>query len=716
MMTNPDGTSRTQSYTGLTTKYVDENSTERDVVLDALGRVQRSEEVLAKGRVIATSFDYGPFDTIKRVVDPTGHALIADYDRLGRRVRLQNSDEGTVSDSFNAFNEVIAETNGNGAKTNFNMDAAGRLVGTTSPDGTATYTWDTASHGIGKLASVTSADGIVSTFAYDDLSRLQSTTYQVGGSSYTYGYTYDSVGRPSTLTYPTSDGFGLAIKYDYTTAGYISAVEDTTHGTTIWTVTSRDPSGQLTGETFGNNLSTSRTYNDREFLTSIASTAGATTVQQLGYKYDPGGRLIHRDDSAVGSSEDFSYDPLNRLTAWNVTQNSSTVTTSYSYNDIGNLLSRTVTAEPSGTVLQSDGFTYGGSAAGEHAITQLLSAGTTYNYGYDSAGNQTAAPTRTVTYTVTGLPRTLTTLTAGSTQTGEAAHFTYDGNGDRASKTAGSASTTYAGRLFERRQNAASTGTISPLATTDVFYVTYSGRPLAAYFGTTVGGRPSDATDYIHKERLGSTDEITGANGAAVGTLKYDPYGTHRNSGNIATPASLPIGDVRRGFTAHEHDDEFDLINMRGRIYDATIAHFLTPDPLVARPLFSESYNSYTYAYNSPLAFADPSGFQGDSEDGAENEDETVTSQTLAQPPDDQCSSTCEEWPLQYNDVYPKPAPTFGALPSAATPAGSAPPGTSPASQPAGPSTPALPISRSDSGGEFSDPKAGSANGSPIPA
>ena len=191
MMTNPDGTSRTQSYTGLTTKYIDENSNESDVFLDALGRVQRSEEALAKGRVIATSFEYGPFDTIKRVVDPTGRALIADYDQLGRRVRLQTADEGTVFDSFNAFNEVIEETNGNGAKTNFNMDAAGRLVGTTSPDGTATYTWDTASHGIGKPASVTSADGIVSTFAYDDLSRLQSTTYQVGGSSYTYGYTYD---------------------------------------------------------------------------------------------------------------------------------------------------------------------------------------------------------------------------------------------------------------------------------------------------------------------------------------------------------------------------------------------------------------------------------------------------------------------------------------------------------------------------------------------
>jgi RHS repeat-associated protein len=365
-------------------------------------------------------------------------------------------------------------------------------------------------------------------------------------------------------------------------------------------VTSRDPSGRLTGETFGNNVSTSRTYNNREFLTSIVSTEGKTTVQQLGYKYDPGGRLIHRDDSAAGASEDFIYDPLNRLTAWNVTQNGATVSTSYSYNDIGNLLSRTVTAEPSGTVLQSDGFTYGGSAAGEHALTQSLSAGTTYNYGYDSAGNQTAAPTRTVTYTVKGLPRTLTPLTTGSTQTGEVTHFTYDGNGERASKTAGSASTTYAGRLFERREN--------PLVTTDTFYVTYSGRPLAAYFGTTVGGRPSNATNYIHTERLGSTDAITGANGAMVGTLKYDPYGTHRNSGNIATPASLPIGDIRRGFTAHEHDDEFDLINMRGRIYDATIAHFLTPDPLVARPLVSESYNSYAYAFNSPLSFTDPSG------------------------------------------------------------------------------------------------------------
>ena len=425
----------------------------------------------------------------------------------------------------------------------------------------------------------------------------------------------------------------------------------------------------------------------------------------------------------MGSSEDFIYDPLNRLTAWNVTQNGSTVSTSYSYNDIGNLLSRTVTAAPSGTVLQSDGFTYGGSAAGEHALTQLLSAGTTYNYGYDSAGNQTAAPTRTVTYTVTGLPRTLTTLTAGSTQTGGVAHFTYDGNGDRASKTVGSASTTYAGRLFERRQNAASTGRISPLATTDVFYVTYSGRPLAAYFGTTVGGPPSDATDYIHKERLGSTDAITGANGAAVGTLKYDPYGTHRNSGNIATPASLPIGDIRRGFTAHEHDDEFDLINMRGRIYDATIAHFLTPDPLVARPLFSESYNSYAYAFNSPLSFTDPSGFDGDAGEG-DDDNEDVDVDAIAT---DMCHSCSGFTPGVIDfSISPKFRTAYGSTAGRGT-AGRGASGRGASGRGAsGRSASSRTTSRSgstnaadprpDSGSEFSAPKAGGASDPAIPA
>ena len=63
-----------------------------------------------------------------------------------------------------------------------------------------------------------------------------------------------------------------------------------------------------------------------------------------------------------------------------------------------------------------------------------------------------------------------------------------------------------------------------------------------------------------------------------------------------------------RGYTRHEHIDEFELINMNGRVYDPFIARFLSPDNFVQEPGYSQNFNRYSYAYNNPLKFTDPDG------------------------------------------------------------------------------------------------------------
>jgi len=65
----------------------------------------------------------------------------------------------------------------------------------------------------------------------------------------------------------------------------------------------------------------------------------------------------------------------------------------------------------------------------------------------------------------------------------------------------------------------------------------------------------------------------------------------------------------RRGFTGHEHLDLFGLINMNGRLYDPIIARFLSPDPFVQDPTFSQNFNRFSYVWNNPLRFTDPTGY-----------------------------------------------------------------------------------------------------------
>lgn len=48
---------------------------------------------------------------------------------------------------------------------------------------------------------------------------------------------------------------------------------------------------------------------------------------------------------------------------------------------------------------------------------------------------------------------------------------------------------------------------------------------------------------------------------------------------------------------------------MNGRIYDPKLGRMLSPDPITQAPENGQNYNRYTYAYNNPLKFTDPSGY-----------------------------------------------------------------------------------------------------------
>ena len=47
---------------------------------------------------------------------------------------------------------------------------------------------------------------------------------------------------------------------------------------------------------------------------------------------------------------------------------------------------------------------------------------------------------------------------------------------------------------------------------------------------------------------------------------------------------------------------------MNGRMYDPVLARFLSPDPYVQAPDFTQSLNRYAYCWNNPFKYKDPSG------------------------------------------------------------------------------------------------------------
>lgn len=118
--------------------------------------------------------------------------------------------------------------------------------------------------------------------------------------------------------------------------------------------------------------------------------------------------------------------------------------------------------------------------------------------------------------------------------------------------------------------------------------------------------------NYVHTDHLGSIIGLSDELGQVIpGSVNsFDAWGRRRdpNTWQIISNFSQPLL-FDRGFTGHEHLTEFNLINMNGRVYDPTIMRFLSPDPFIQAPDYSQSFNRYSYVMNNPMNLIDLSGY-----------------------------------------------------------------------------------------------------------
>ena len=114
---------------------------------------------------------------------------------------------------------------------------------------------------------------------------------------------------------------------------------------------------------------------------------------------------------------------------------------------------------------------------------------------------------------------------------------------------------------------------------------------------------------YTLKDHQGNLTATISGN--TVERLSYDPWGRRRNPVGFgyATVAEPVEATFDRGYTLHEHYDEFDLINMNGRLYDPILGRMLSPDIAIQDLYNQQAYNRYSYCLNNPLRFTDPSGY-----------------------------------------------------------------------------------------------------------
>jgi RHS repeat-associated protein len=223
------------------------------------------------------------------------------------------------------------------------------------------------------------------------------------------------------------------------------------------------------------------------------------------------------------------------------------------------------------------------------------------SFAYDLVGNQITRSGASVSYTSFDMPKAFTPAPG---QGGVPVTLEYDGDQQRVRKTAGSDVTVYVGDLYERTTNTATSAV-------EHRYFVYSSERVVAVVTRDTATSPQQKTRYLHVDNLGSVETVTDEIGSKPAEKRsYDAFGARRNPSWGAAP--IPFASkTTRGFTGHEDDEELGLVNMKGRLYDPKVGRFLTGDPSVSHPGYGQSWNPYSYVLNNPLAFTDPTGFEG---------------------------------------------------------------------------------------------------------
>ncbi|MGA8940052.1 MAG: RHS repeat-associated core domain-containing protein [Acidobacteriaceae bacterium] len=595
----------TYTYNGDTTTIADFKGNTSTLNHDASGRLRQTTDPLGYSIILG----YDPAGTKTSVTDSLGHTLWSGTYAYGIGPILVSEydvDRGTWTYSRDALGEPTSFKNGNNQNFYLQWDSLGRLVALAEP-GLYTlwsYGGSAANHNVDRLANVCTYTGYPcnSSYYYNETDTYDSfgRPYQrsisipaIGTNTFTWTYS-STTGLLDTLTYPvTTSGNPLKLQYSYQN-GILKSIADFFSSALYWQADAQNPAGEITQETLGNGVVTSRTYDDvTHWLKSVESSANGNSIQDLQFTYDLDGNVTERQDYNRGLTEDFYYDNDNRLSYSNLTSNgNSGENLSLSYDQMGNITSRS-------DVAGGASWTY--DPVHIHEVTQA--GNSTYKYTYDADGNMTSRQGSSITWAGYDYPTVI-----NDTTTGESVSISY-GPDRRAymEQTQGPSGTEVAyhvGGLLD---------IVSAGGVTDYRHYIYAGTEPVAIASRESSG--TNALYYFLTDHQGSVNAILNSAGGIAVAESFSAYGSRRDPSSWSgTPSGTDLstiaGITRHGYTFQEAlGSQMGLNDMVGRVQDAVIGRFMSADPNVPDPSNPQSYNPYSYTINNPVTRVDPTGF-----------------------------------------------------------------------------------------------------------
>lgn len=269
----------------------------------------------------AESWTYDGMSNLLTHTDRKGQVTDISYDALNRKSLVSYGDGSGIQASYDAGDRVTSLTDSTSGTLSWDYDMLDRLSGTSSPQGSISYTYDAA----GRRTSMTAAAQAIASYTYDNANRLTAITQ--GGE--TVQLAYDADNRRTALTLPN----GITVAYGYDMASELTGLTYTqNNGTTL---------GNLT---YGYDADSRIISKSGSFATDILPTATTqpatfdlndrkTSFNGQALSYDANGNLTS------DGTNTYSWNARNQLTQ--ISQGSN-AQLSFSYDALGRRINKTI--------------------------------------------------------------------------------------------------------------------------------------------------------------------------------------------------------------------------------------------------------------------------------------------------------------------------------------------------------------------------------------
>ena len=264
----------------------------------------------------------------------------------------------------------------------------------------------------------------------------------------------------------------------------------------------------------------------------------------------------------LGTTEvtiDYTYDPLNRLTAADYDDGTFFY---YAYDAVGNRMSQE-------TLASTNTYAYD--------IANRLTSVDGVSYTWDNNGNLLSDGTSTYAYNYAN-------MLSGVNQGGVVYEYLYSGLGDRLQQTIDGVPTSYTLDI--------NTGLTQVLADGTSTYLYGQGR--IAQVGAT--------DEYFLGDALSSVRQLVDGGAAITLTQSYEPYGSVLESFGSGESVFQFTGEIREGT---------NLTYLRARYMSTDTGRFTTKDFWDGDYTTPMSNNAWLYVYANPVMYVDPSGYNG---------------------------------------------------------------------------------------------------------